>query len=725
MFDSNLLKEEEENEQPDRIRDIVANIKGDKFDPRFYLSSQFRFNYGATEDDIIQNLKNQLENAESDLVMIEKEIEKESSELRQKQDLEQNNNYYQLQNINIEYDDLVKSLESISQTVGLEYEQIKTVGDELSELNSMRDEKMMLSDIMKVFDAYQKKANEDGFGGNLVEEGIGQDGANSLLVKLDCLKASLETLNYEEFGQVKKLINEDFDQAKKQTLNHFRQYLDKGRYEEARKMFEFIEKIGDLEGAEKVYENRIAGDRKFEYGLTDKQQNMREFIAYLFSLGIELQDFQQEDSIFIKVHGERAGDILSRVSMRVMRNKICDLTSNLLGRCFKESKTEFFLYYLDEMNIKFEEFMKKNKDLEKIWATLETLSEAYNEVIEKYQTMYFEIEKNEFSFYLDQKIALKLGEVKKAHEKAKVDKDLDVSKTVLKEVDQQLTNENIEEFVNRAKSCFDRCFRNSLFHMRADNCGDLLILFMTKITDYLDKLIASAEMTIPDPLDPNPARIELFSIVSKVLILIKRVDLFFLEFKTKITNMFKLDEAEKVKMHSLKILSEKISGTLNFAMRNLFAEVSQVWKHFKKKKKKKIKDFESASPLAKALSKLLGTYLDFIYSNFNIEQKANLMKVIGLEFLKFLERQIPLEKYSQSELIKLTIDLEEYDEELIDFIDEEEVNQRKDYLKALINLLKVPWDLLESYIDENDVYKRVERRTLDQFIRCVRKMAKK
>lgn len=115
----------------------------------------------------------------------------------------------------------------------------------------------------------------------------------------------------------------------------------------------------------------------------------------------------------------------------------------------------------------------------------------------------------------------------------------------MKEIDRQLSNEAIEEFVNRAKACIERCYRNSLTHMKADNCGDMLILFMNKLTEYLIQLIELAESAIPDPLDKNPARIQLFSIVSKILTLTKRVDLFFLEFKTKITNMFKLDEAEK------------------------------------------------------------------------------------------------------------------------------------------------------------------------------------
>lgn len=719
MFKSDLLKEET---KPVRIREFISDMKEEKFDPRSYLTSQFRFNFSDNENSMIESLKSQLEAAEHDLKIVEKEIEKEKEDLKTKEELEQTNNFYQLQNVDFEFKDLVKEISNLTQSVGLEHEQIKTIGEELNELNSVRDEKLMLNEIMDVFGFYNQDQDKEDF----LEKNFREGKANNLIVKLDCLKSALDTLNYKEFASAKQRINEDFEKAKQETLKQFKNFLKISDYKEARKMFNFIEKIGESERAEKVYEEILMGERGPEYGITEKKQNMREFITYLFTLGIHLQQFQQDDSVFVAVHGDRGLEMLSRVSARVMRDRINNLASRLLGGCIKEGKTEFFLYYLDEMTMRFEEFRKKNNQMEKIWSILESLSEAYKDIAEKYQTMYFEIEKNELSHYLEQKIILKLGDVKKCEEKAKASKDEDVSTLKLKEIDKQISSEEVEVFVNRAKLCIGRCFRNSLAHMRADNCGDLLILFINKLTEYLNNLIEMAEKAIPDPLDPNPARIQLFSIVSKVLILTRRVDLFFLEFKTKITNMFKLDEAEKVKMQSLKILSEKISGTLNFAMRNLFAEVSQVWRNFKKKKKKKkIKDFESASPLAKALCDLLGAYLDFIFNNFNMEQKVNLMKVVGVEFIKYLERNIPTEKYSQNELIKLNIDIEEYDDQLFDFIDEEEVSQRKENLTLLVNLLKVPWALLENYIEENDVYKRVEKKSLDLFIRCVRRMSKK
>ena len=159
-------------------------------------------------------------------------------------------------------------------------------------------------------------------------------------------------------------------------------------------------------------------------------------------------------------------------------------------------------------------------------------------------------------------------------------------------------------------------------------------------------------------------------------------------------------------------------------MQNLFAEISQIWNYHKKKKRKKVKDFESASPLAKSIKDILGKFLNFVSDSFPAEQKTNLLKVIGTEFVKFLEDKLPQEKYSQNELIKLSIDMEEYDE-LIRFINQEKVTQKQNQLKALVNLLKVPWDHLDSYLEENDIYKEVEKESLDQFIRCIRRMNKK
>lgn len=63
--------------------------------------------------------------------------------------------------------------------------------------------------------------------------------------------------------------------------------------------------------------------------------------------------------------------------------------------------------------MKFEEFKKKNNNMEKLWSILDSLSEAYKEVVEKYQTQYYEIERSEFNNYLEQKTFLKIEDVKK------------------------------------------------------------------------------------------------------------------------------------------------------------------------------------------------------------------------------------------------------------------------------------------------------------------------
>ena len=78
---------------------------------------------------------------------------------------------------------------------------------------------------------------------------------------------------------------------------------------------------------------------------------------------------------------------------------------------------------------------------------------------------------------------------------------------------------------------------------------------------------------IPDPVTHFPARLKPFRIVGQVLFLLKRIDLLFLEFKKSITNMFKLDEAEKIKLkfnQNIKNISWKI---INDAIGNLVSHL--------------------------------------------------------------------------------------------------------------------------------------------------------
>lgn len=220
MLDSEILKQDTKSE---RVKELISDIKEEKFDPRSYLTSQFRFNYLSDENEMIESLKSQLELAETDLRMVENEIDIEFNELKNKEELEQTNNYYQLQNIDVEFKDLMTEVQQLSQSIGLEYEQLKIVGEELSELNNLRDEKLMLSEIMEVFRMYNKKDNDGKIDENFLQKNFNEGNANSLIVKLDCLKSALETLNYEEFIDVKKKINQDFGKAKKETLKQFKE----------------------------------------------------------------------------------------------------------------------------------------------------------------------------------------------------------------------------------------------------------------------------------------------------------------------------------------------------------------------------------------------------------------------------------------------------------------------------------------------------------------------
>jgi len=714
IFESNL-----EDDNSLKFETLIKSLKEEDYDPRGFLAESFSYTHNKDEDELINLMMNQLTLINKDVNELDRKITKEEENLKMELDVSQINCNYEIDHFLNEFRDVKDGIKTLTGVIGHEEEQIRTVGEEMRELNNSRNEKIMLRELVKVLDIYQEDSGER----RRVMKIEIENGSTEMLVKLDCLKSSLETLNFEEYKEVKKMINDDYQLAKDNTLKNFEKMIKDEKYKEASILYNFMKRSGNLEETESVYVKLLI-DVKQIYPLTDISNNIDEFKRTLFKMIRQLEQIENKEGIFWNVHKNDSFDIVDRVMLKIMREYICDMASSLLGQCVEGGKTDFFLTYLDSMTLQFNQFQQKAKKMESVWSILESINEAYKDIVEKYQGMYFEIEKNQLKSYLESTVALNLMEIKKVGVKENDEESIKFTK-ILIEIVRQLKESEIEQIINKAKESFLRCMRNSLAHNMADNCGDMLILFMNQITNYISKLIELTEENAPSTSEKDPARIELFGIVQSVLKLIKRIDLLFGEFKETITNIFKLDEADKTRQQIMKILSEKISMTLNLAMRNLFAQLSQIWKTFKKKKKKKKDSLGEESKLAKSIDNFLGKYLDFIFDKFSIDQKTNLFKVIGVEFMKFLERMIPQEKYSQNDLLQLNVDIEFYTEGLIEFLEEDEVSEKMETLKALVGLLQLPWDILEVTLEENDVFKSVEKHTLDNFIKCIKRMSKK
>lgn len=243
------------------------------------------------------------------------------------------------------------------------------------------------------------------------------------------------------------------------------------------------------------------------------------------------------------------------------------------------------------------------------------------------------------------------------------------------------------------------------------------------MSEYIKKLIEYTQLMMQNVSEMDPSTVDSFKIVAKVLNLIRRMDILFLELKRPISNMLKLDEAEKIKDSLFKMLTKLISKVLSKSMQNLFVSVNFVYKRLHKKfKKKKLKEYETCSQLAFHITEYLKSYMGVVDEYFTTEQKDSILRIIVLEFIKFLEMEIPTQqKYSESDLITLNMDMEQY-QQLVDQTGDEEVERNMLELKSLVNLLTVPWQHIEQCLEENDLYKEIDRELLESFVRCCRRI---
>ena len=715
MQEAEMVFESELNEEANRLEDLIKQLKEQEFDPKEYLSEHFSRNCRGSEDQMIDAMIDQLEQVNNEVAKLEREVNKEATSLNTELEVSQDTCTYEMDHFMHEFRDIKNGVKDLKEVIGVEEQQIRTVGEELREINKLRNEKLCLRELINVLNGYESKGEEY----ELLKIDV-RNGETDALLKLECLKCALETLNFEEYRVVKEEINLDFIEAKKNTLKNFKNLLEEAKYEEAKELYTFMKQAGNLDETEDVYVRKVI-DAKNETAYTYTKQNIEEFKRYLFNMSRVLTEVNDREGMLWHVHDGEAIDVADRIMIKIMRKYVCHTATRVMNQSIEHNNSTFFLDYLDSFNKEFEEFMIKCKKMENTWSICESINEAYKDTVEKFQDMYFNYELTGLKNYLTQTIDLKFMEIKKAgtketDESKREDKKLEV-------IVAQLNPKKIGEIVTKSKISFNRCLRNSLGHNVADNCGDMLILFMNQMASYITKIIETAEQNAPSTQDKEPARLQIFSVVQSVLSIIKNFEMLFNEFKETITNIFKLDEADKTRQQIMKMLSERISKTLNLAMRNLFAHLAQIWKIHKKKKKKKDNLEESAT--AKAIESFLGEYLDFIMDNFSMEQKTNLMRVIGLEFMKFLERMIPQEKYSQNDILQLNVDIKFYEDEVIEHIEEPDVDERMEKLKLLVGLLQVPWESLEATLEENDMFKTVEKVTLDAFLRCIKRMKKK
>lgn len=93
--------------------------------------------------------------------------------------------------------------------------------------------------------------------------------------------------------------------------------------------------------------------------------------------------------------------------MKLIESYICLKTSELLKFALSGRKEEFFLYYLDVSSQKVEEFKHKYSENENAWQVLHILNEKHHEVVEQYQSQYFDIEMSQLKHFTENSIKLK------------------------------------------------------------------------------------------------------------------------------------------------------------------------------------------------------------------------------------------------------------------------------------------------------------------------------
>jgi len=621
--------------------DLYKKVKSEYFDPIDELSEHFPFKYSNDEFTLIDSFLDQISEMEEEIQSAESLIKKEEENLKLEWKVTQANSKEEISGMVEFFHKLLKLVRVVKCSVEQEEEQIKAVCEELVELNSERDTLTKLQQMLSII--------------NSIEKGESIDKHQPELVDIDCIHTSLSTLNFEEYSKIKSIISTELDRLKERTIYNYRTAVEKGDYITAKKNSHYLRNANEIDSLIKELTS-IIFDEAQQYTISQKEEQISELSRTLLKLNRQMIEFSEGDGVFVKVSDEPF-ELLQMVCLHATRIYVCAPFRRLL-QATVDSSQDTFLYYFDVFRTKYNEFQRKLSQNDTVIPILDRMNDQFKEIINDYIHIYSRIEKERFVNFLKIKMGLEKKKLLSLGDSLSDGKD--PADEILPLIVDHLENEKIEMLILHTKGVLERCFRNSPSHKKAENAGDFLVLFMDNIFNHLADLLEVAETVIPNPTEKHPARERLLSIVGQSLFLNKRIELLFLEFKRSIINLFKLEEAEKIKSKGIAKVEYLSSKILNNSLGNIMATVSQIFLSSRNKGVKKTPLQTETSPICSLIVAFYKPYIKEIDSRMGPELRCKTLQILSNHLLEQLESGLTSQRMVVTDKALLRMDIQGY-----------------------------------------------------------------
>lgn len=710
--------------------ELNYQIKSEEFNAEKYIGQTIKFQRTTNPQDLIDLLLISISGIESEIKDAEDEVIMEEDNLKFEWKLNQINSDKDVKNMRSDFNTIKEKIEDIKTIVNLEDDSIAVVSEELKELNQEINQKKNLRKLLDIIDSIEdpdefQRKNID-LTINLSDLAIIQNSIENHLLDQDEDQEVSEEDKITRDGYIKlKLeISKMIIQHIESSINGLNTSLDENNFLEVRRHFYDLVSAKHRERVEDEIISHIFG-KVGSIGTTDKEEQVNRFKRVLLMLNHHLKEFNDKEGLIYTIDSDIQG-LIMRVGQRVTKYFIVE-PSKKLFKFTSERDKDYFLFYYDDFKQKFKEFTKKCEKYDSIWNMVENVSMMFKELENDYLNIYTQLEKEQYDTFLKVKIHLEEEKVSKISKEYAELKD-EGSKQIFDQILVLLGNERIEEFIIRTKQTIDRCYRNSPVHKRAEYSADFLINFIHSIFSFLADLLEMSQSALPNPQQQNPARVQPFKIAGQVLFLTKRIDLLFMEFKSSITNMFKLDEAEKIKLKSMTHIQELSSTLLNDSLGNLCSNIqqfSEIGLRKEKKSKSSNDGVSQRSATCELIMQLLASYVESMVICLDNDLAFRTLEIIVDNLLEVYFGRLQASKVNKNLKMQMKIDFEEYKSIFQNNKLNDNINLQFKQINALIELIGLSRTNQIDQIKQDDIYGTISTEMIDMFSNVVQKTKKR
>ena len=279
---------------------------------------------------------------------------------------------------------------------------------------------------------------------------------------------------------------------------------------------------------------------------------------------------------------------------------------------------------------------------------------------------------------------------------------------------EMVLGEEMESLFKQCQESLARCSRLSASHLRGVNVTKLLKLFQTELFSLLLNQLEFVKEAVPRLGQKSTVNVKIFQILSYFFTISHRIEIIYHENLSELSEMDTVDNIQDLKATITKSINEGSIQIINNSIASFQLKFENILKNLPYSSTNKI-DLGTPSEACLESISFIQPYIKTIKSYFYGTMKEMAQNSIGKKIIKTLQEHFSEINFSGDHLVYIVeIDLSRY-QELINDLQQVELEQKFQELKALCDILKERPEYIDQYIAGEPLLQNVEPHILSKY----------